>query len=42
MHNLIIELRSLTFGVGFFDWQYDHLQEVPDKVSEKILAHSEE
>lgn len=38
MHNLIIELRSLTFGVGFFDWQYDHLQEVPDKVSEQVLA----
>ncbi len=41
MHNLIIELRSLTFGVGFFDWQYDHLQEVPDKVSEKILSHND-
>jgi elongation factor G len=40
MHNLIIELRSLTFGVGFFDWQYDHLQEVPDKVSDKILSHN--
>ncbi|OKH17894.1 elongation factor G [[Limnothrix rosea] IAM M-220] len=40
MHNLIIELRSLTFGVGFFDWQYDHLQEVPEKVSEKILSHN--
>lgn len=38
MHNLIIELRSLTFGVGFFDWQHDHLQEVPDKVSEQVLA----
>lgn len=39
MHDLIIELRSLTFGVGFFDWHYDHLQEVPEKVSERILAH---
>lgn len=38
MHTLIIELRSLTFGVGFFDWQHDHLQEVPDKVSEQVLA----
>ncbi|MEB3224426.1 MAG: elongation factor G [Synechococcus sp.] len=38
MHHLIIELRSLTFGVGFFDWQYDHLQEVPEKVSEQVLA----
>lgn len=38
MHNFIIELRSLTLGVGFFDWQYDHLQEVPDKLASSILA----
>jgi elongation factor G len=40
MHNFIIELRSLTMGVGTFKWQYDHLQEVPDKVKETVLAHS--
>ncbi|VEP11286.1 Elongation factor G-like protein [Hyella patelloides LEGE 07179] len=38
MHNFIIELRSLTLGVGFFTWQYDHLQEVPDKLAHDILA----
>jgi elongation factor G len=38
MHNFIIELRSLTLGVGFFTWQYDHLQEVPDKLLSDILA----
>jgi elongation factor G len=38
MQNLIIELRSLTMGVGFFKWEYDHLQEVPDKLTEQILA----
>ncbi|MDB9314526.1 elongation factor G [Spirulina sp. CS-785/01] len=38
MQNFIIELRSLTLGVGFFAWQYDHLQEVPDKVAERVLA----
>ena len=38
MHNFIIELRSLTMGVGFFDWKYDHLQEVPDKLANNILA----
>lgn len=38
MHNFIIELRSLTLGVGFFTWQYDHLQEVPDKLLNDILA----
>ena len=42
MHNFIIELRSLTLGVGFFDWQYDHLQEVPDKLASSILATVED
>ncbi len=37
MHNLIIELRSLTMGVGSFRWHYDHLQEVPDKILTGIL-----
>ena len=38
MHNLIVELRSLTMGVGFFTWEYDHLQEVPDRIAEGVLA----
>ncbi len=37
MQNLIGELRSLTLGIGTFDWQYDHLQEVPEKVA-KVLV----
>ena len=41
MHNFIIELRSLTLGVGFFDWEYDHLQEVPDRLANGILATAE-
>ena len=38
MQGFIVELRSLTMGVGSFVWQFDHLQEVPDKVAEKVLA----
>lgn len=38
MQNFIVELRSLTLGVGFFNWQFDHLQEVPEKLAEKVLA----
>ena len=38
MHNFIIELRSLTMGVGSFNWEYDHLQEVPEKLTADILA----
>ncbi len=37
MHDLIVELRSLTMGVGFFHWEFHHLQEVPDKLAEKVL-----
>ncbi|NES85655.1 MAG: elongation factor G [Moorea sp. SIO2B7] len=40
MHNFIIELRSLTMGVGFFHWEYDHLQEVPEKVAQGVLART--
>jgi len=38
MHDFIVELRSLTLGVGFFKWEYDHLQEVPGKLAEGVLA----
>ncbi len=40
MHNLIVELRSLTLGVGSFHWNYDHLQEVPEKLSDRIVTNS--
>lgn len=35
MQNFIVELRSLTLGVGSFHWAYDHLQEVPDKLADR-------
>lgn len=38
MQDLIIELRSLTQGVGFFHWEDDHLEVVPDKLAERVLA----
>ncbi|MBW4533270.1 MAG: elongation factor G [Pleurocapsa minor HA4230-MV1] len=38
MHDFIIELRSLTLGVGFFNWQVAHLQEVPDQLAQHILT----
>jgi elongation factor G len=38
MHDLIVELRSQTLGVGFFQWEHDHLQEVPDKLAERVLT----
>jgi elongation factor G len=40
MHDLIVELRSLTLGVGSFDWTHDHLQEVPEKQTERVLQQT--
>jgi elongation factor G len=40
MHNFIIELRSLTMGVGFYTWKFDRLEEVPEKLAERVLARS--
>ena len=38
MQDFIIQLRSLTLGVGFFHWRYDHLEVVPEKISSQVLA----
>jgi len=37
MHDLIIELRSATQGVGTFNWGFDHLAELTGKPAEKII-----
>ncbi len=38
MHDLIIELRSATLGVGTFAWRFDHLQELTGKAAEQAIA----
>ena len=42
MQDFIIELRSLTLGVGFFNWKKAHLQEVPERLAQNILSTAEE
>ena len=42
MHDLIVNLRSLSQGVAFFSWTYDHLNPVPDKQAEAVVAHRQE
>jgi elongation factor G len=37
MSDLIIELRSLTMGVGTFSWRFDHLQEMTGRGAEKVV-----
>jgi elongation factor G len=39
LHDLIIELRSLTMGVGTFSWKFDHLQELTGRLADKIVEH---
>lgn len=40
IHSFIVELRSLTMGIGFFTGHYDRLQEVPEQLAERVLAQS--
>jgi elongation factor G len=38
LHDLIVELRSLTLGVGSFAHRFDHMQEMTGRPMEKVLA----
>jgi elongation factor G len=38
LHDLIVELRSLTLGVGSFAHRFDHMQELSGRPAEKVLA----
>lgn len=38
LHDLIIELRSITMGVGTYGERFDHLQELTGKLADKVLA----
>ncbi|MCS6780747.1 MAG: elongation factor G [Geminicoccaceae bacterium] len=42
MHDLIVSLRSLSQGTGFFEWSFDHLQEVPDRLAQAIVEKHRE
>ena len=37
IHDLVIELRSLTVGVGSFAANFDHLQELSGKLADKVI-----
>jgi elongation factor G len=38
LHDLIVELRSLTQGVGTFEMKFDHLAELTGKLAETVVA----
>ena len=42
MHDLIIELRSLTQGAGTFRFEFDHLAEIAGREADQIIAARQE
>ena len=38
LHDLIVELRSVTLGVGTYSERFDHLQELTGKLAERAMA----
>jgi elongation factor G len=42
LHDLIVSLRSLSQGVAFFDWRYDHMEPVPEKQAQTVVAQRRE
>jgi len=38
LHGLIIDLRSLTQGVGTYEMEFDHLAELSGKLAEQVVA----
>jgi elongation factor G len=31
-------LRSLTFGVGTYEWKFDHLSELTGRIADNVVA----
>ena len=42
LHDLIIDLRSLTLGVGTFTWSFDHLQELTGRLADQVIGQRTE
>lgn len=40
LHDLIIELRSVSQGVGTYNWRFDHLQELTGRLADEAVANS--
>ncbi len=38
LHDIIVELRSLTFGVGTYEWKFDHLSELTGRLADDVVA----
>ncbi len=40
MRDLIVSLRSLSQGTGFFAWSFSHYQEVPERLQKEIVERA--
>ena len=40
LHDLIIELRSLTMGLGTYRRRFDHLAEAHGRLAERMVAEA--
>lgn len=40
MFKYAIDLRSITQGRGYFDWNFSHYEEVPQRIAEMVIATS--
>jgi elongation factor G len=40
-HDLIIEIRSVTQGVGFYVWEFDHLAELSGRIADQVVEKRE-
>ena len=38
MHDLIMEVRSYTLGVGTFEWRFDHLAELVGRIAGQVVG----
>ena len=37
VHDLIIEIRSVTMGAGTYEWQFDHLAELSGRLADQVI-----
>jgi elongation factor G len=42
IQDLVIELRSLTQGVGTFEFEFDHLQELTGRLADQVVQHRQQ
>lgn len=42
LHDMIVELRSLTFGVGTYEWTFDHLSELTGRLADDVVANRQQ